>query len=583
MPVPSTITSAPHRDLDLRLTSGTWPSDISGEIVISAPQVVPGVGYGLFGPGRICRLSLRPGTHDAPADRWAWRTRIIDSPSARLFEAAPEQFTAGPTGYSSPFGLPNQANTAPLPWGERLFATWDVGRPAEVDPHTLDFLGEVGHRDSWGEPTLDMGGVLPFFLSSAHPVVDTARDCLWTVKLGLDFATGAQMLHVVHWRGDGTEVSVWPVPGGAVFGGSHTIAQTENFLVLADSGNFKTDNAEMAGEPRTVTVDDDAAVYILRKDAILATGRGEPLTPVVSRIAPTAGHFYGQWDDSEGIKVIFEHMDRMDLGYKLEAGDRDANGRPIDPGLVGFYNTAMAPNTASEVVFDPNTGTCNRLASLRDDWTWNLQLSAMDWSIEAMTNPTLHHIAYQGFRPGAITHRAIENYGDRVGPLPGEDTPGILATLHRGSLDVDSSHEYSDTNDHITSPSFVPRDPAWARDTDDGSTATRTPGTERSRYAGSHPGGHDGYVVMPVLSDSGMRVDVFDAARVGDGPVATLSTPNAECVPVLLHSAWMPSAGPTDDSRQRLAFSEELEGHIDRVPEELRPTVLDVAAALDGT
>ncbi len=572
MPVPSTITTATHRDLDLQLVAGEWPDDVSGEFVVSAPETQPGLPYALFGPGRLCRLSLRPGTNGAPDGRFAWRTKVVDSPSARLFERAPEHFVAGPTGYNSPFGVPNQANTAPLPWGDRLFATWDVGRPVEVDPLGLNFLGEVGHRDSWGDQTLEMGGVLPFFLSSAHPVVDPDRGCLWTVKLGLDLASGAQMLHVVHWPGDGTEVKVWPVAGGAVFGGSHSLTQSENFLLLADSGNFKTDMGEMAGEPRTVTVDDDAAAFILRKDEILATPPGTPLEPTVTRVVPTTGHFYARWDDSQGLAVLFEHMDRMDLGYRIEQGDLDAHGNPVDPSLVGFYNTAMAPSTCSEVVFDTATGESRVEAVLRDDWTWNLQLSAMDWSSEALTAPTLHHIAYQGFRPGAVSRRAVDNYGDRLGALPGDDTPGMLVSVNRGSLDVKSSWEYPDTSDHITSPAFVPRDPAGA-----------AAGDGRSSYAGTRPGGHDGYVVLPVLSDSGMRVELFDAARVGDGPVATLSTPNSECVPVMLHSAWMPTSTGASSDHERVAFADELAGRVETLPEDLREVALQVAAELQDS
>lgn len=565
--------------MDLVLASGTWPGDISGEYVLSSPEITPGLSFALFGSGRLCRLSMRPGTDGAAADRWAWRSEILATPSARLFEAVPERFTDGPTGYSSPLGFPNQANTAPLPWGERLFATWDVGRPVEVDPRTFAFLGEVGHRDSWGDPTLDLGGVLPFYLSSAHPVIDPARDCMWTVKLGLDLSNGAQSLHVVHWAGDGTSVDLWPVLDGAVFGGSHTIAQTRDFLVLADSGNFRSDPGELAGGPRTATIDDDAAVYILRKDRILATPPGEPVEATASRIAPTTGHFYARWEDSGGIAILFEHMDLMDLGYRLRAGDLDANGAPLDPALAGFHNTAMAPSTVSEVNFDPDTGAAERVAALREEWTWNLQLSAMDWSTEAMTDPTLHHVAYQGFRPGAVSQLALTNYGHRVGPLPGHDTPGVLASLRRGSLEVHSRYTYTDTSDHITSPAFVPRDPAANDPNGDDAGAIHT----RSRYAGSDPGGHDGYVVMPVLSDSGMRVEIFDAARVGEGPVATLRTPDAECVPLVLHSAWMPTARAPETSLERLQFADELEGHIEGVPGELRDVVRDVAADLaDG-
>jgi hypothetical protein len=54
-----------------------------------------------------------------------------------------------------------------------------------------------------------------------------------------------------------------------------------------------------------------------------------------------------------------------------------------------------------------------------------------------------------------------------------------------------------------------------------------------------------------------MRVDVFDAAKVSDGPVATLRGTNRETVPLLLHSAWMPvSAGLVD--AERLTFADEV-------------------------
>ena len=52
-------------------------------------------------------------------------------------------------GVQSPFGSVNAANTAPLPWGDRLFMTWDVGRPVEIDPLTLGYLADVGHRSEW--------------------------------------------------------------------------------------------------------------------------------------------------------------------------------------------------------------------------------------------------------------------------------------------------------------------------------------------------------------------------------------------------------------------------------------------------
>jgi carotenoid cleavage dioxygenase-like enzyme len=85
-------------------------------------------------------------------------------------------------GVQSPYGVVNAANTAPLPWGDRLFTTWDVGRPVEVDPVTLGYLGDVGHRDQWHTFEVGPQPVLPLVMSTAHPVIDPDRDVLWTVN-----------------------------------------------------------------------------------------------------------------------------------------------------------------------------------------------------------------------------------------------------------------------------------------------------------------------------------------------------------------------------------------------------------------
>jgi len=340
-------------------------------------------------------------------------------------------------------------------------------------------------------------------------------------------------------------------------GSSHNVSQTRDFLVLADSGNFKTDAGEMAGGPRTATIDDDAAVYLVRKDVLEATPPGEEVVPVVSRVAPTTGHFHARWEDGDGVHVVFEHLDLMDLADHIGPDDVDAQGRRVDPALVGFYNTGMAPSSCSEVDIDPVTGRSTVLALHRDDRSWNLELSAMDWSADGLREPTLHHVAYQGFRPGAVTRRTLERYGDRVGALPGDDTPGALVSLRRGSLEEHARWDYADTGDHITSPAFAAR-------------------------PGGTPGGHDGYVVLPVLSDDGFRVEVFDAAAVGAGPLAVLAAPDGACVPLLLHSAWMATARAAPDG-ERLRFGDELDdAAVDALGAELAGVVRSVAQDLDA-
>jgi hypothetical protein len=576
VPVPRSIISVPHSDIDLRLEGGTWPDDLAGEIWISAPSASDDLSYALFGFGVMIRLSLDPGAHGAPADRWPWRVRTIDTPTKRLFDAAPEVWTSGVLGYVSPFGAPNMVNTAPLPWGDRLFATWDVGRPTEIDPSTMDFLGEVGSTASWGGPSIPSGAPLPFLFSSAHPVVDPDRDCLWTVKLTPVGIDPMQMQpSVVRYGGDGREVQMWPVASAGLNGSMHTISQTRDWLILADSGNFKADPAEMFGGERSVLIDEEVPVFFVRKDALESTPAGTEVPMHRFTLSPTTGHFYAQYDDRDGIRVLFEHMDLLDLGYRVRPDDVDAFGKPIDPAYAGTYNMAMAPSSVSEVRFDVDAGTSRREVLVNEEWCWNQQLSAMDWSTEGISQPALHHVVYQGFRPRNITQRALRAYGDRVdrSTFPGDETPACLASFRRGSLEVAARHEFPSLGDMPTSPTFVPRGP--------GADATK------SRYAGTDPGGHDGYVVCPVLSDDGMRIEVFDASRVDAGPIATLKGERKEQVPLLLHSAWSPRAVHAPDA-ERLSFADELDDdHLSALPDDrlrdiARAVASDLAEAAAG-
>ncbi|GIU88382.1 MAG: hypothetical protein KatS3mg009_2897 [Acidimicrobiia bacterium] len=570
MPTPESLTTEPHRDFDLVVAGGTWPSDVSGEVFFSAPAISGRLPYGIFDLGTIARLSLTPGTHGAPPDRFAWRVRAIGNPSRRIFDADPAAFTPGPLGYTSPYGAPNASNTAPLPWGDRLFTTWDAGRPVEIDPRTLEFVAEVGHIDTWGGPSMFGDAVLPFLVSCAHPVADPERAGLWTTKLVPVTTPSFGMCPcVVWWDREGTSVRWWPLEGISFGGSTHTVSQTRDWVVLCDSGNFKVDPAELLGGARTVTVDTDAPVWLVRKDELLALPTGTPVAPRCARVAPPIGHFYARYDDSDGISVVWEGMDLMDLGLYLRADDLDVTGAPVHPASVGLYNMAMAPESILEVQFEPETGRVRERGRFRDAWTFNLQLSAMDWSTEGLSAPTLHHVSYQGCRPGRITRRAAALYEGRidVGAVS-EETPGYLVSFRRPGMEPVCRWEYPDTSELITSPAFVPRAPGTDPDA--------------SRYAGPRPGGHDGYVVQPVLSDAGFRVDLFDAGNVGAGPVASLRGAGHERVPLLLHSAWMPTVERLADA-DRLRFGDELDdARLAGLDDRQRRVVARVAAELDG-
>jgi hypothetical protein len=78
-----------------------------------------------------------------------------------------------------------------------------------------------------------------------------------------------------------------------------------------------------------------------------------------------------------------------------------------------------------------------------------------------------------------------------------------------------------------------------------------------------------------------MGVGRSHAAAIGSGPIAVLKGSNRECVPLLLHSAWMPAYDDLVDA-ERLRFSDELSDEVmASVPEELHGAIRDVARECD--
>ncbi len=137
----------------------------------------------------------------------------------------------------------------------------------------------------------------------------------------------------------------------------------------------------------------------------------------------------------------------------------DVHGQPLDPAVVGLYNMAMAPETMRRGrCSTPSPARCSSRGTSSEDWTFNLQLSAMDWSTEGMASPTLHHVNYQGCRPGSVSARAAKAYEGRIDlDQLREETPGALCSFERGSMELKARWEYPDTSEHITSPTFAPR------------------------------------------------------------------------------------------------------------------------------
>ncbi len=560
MPIPRSLFNAETpADHDLTVREGVWPEELRGELILSAPHPDTfGGPHPFFGDGMTYRLSMESGMHGAPDGSFAWRQRRIESPSARLRAKRPDVFNATMIGVQSPFGHTNAANTAPLPWGDRLFMTWDAGRPVEVDPLTLDYLGDVGHRSEWKDFEVSPQPLLPMVMSTAHPVIDPDRNVMWTVN------TLWGQLNVVCWDGKGPLRS-WPIAGGFVPQSVHTITQTRDWLIVGDCA-YKVEPQVLFGGDRTEPANLDAPVFMIRKDALDATAPGQEVGATSFQIEPEINHYYATYDDSDGIRILFEHTESADIAMTQGPDDTDALGRPCDPALAGLYGFPMAPDRMTSVVVDPVTAQVLHRDELREpELLWTRQLNAMDWSTEGRSAPTLHHTVHQGWKPEAVTQKMLALYGDRVDRtlLPSDETAPLVASMSTDDMCLTAHHELG-MDDFPSSPIFVPRDA--------GADAGR------SAYSGSDPGGHDGFVVVPIMNDAGFRVEVFDAADVGRGPIATLAKPGMT-VPFVLHSAWMPRAVSSSDGTG-VHFSDELD-RIGELPDDLADVAREVARELD--
>ena len=186
MPTPASLTTAPHRDFELEVVSGAWPTDISGESgLLQPPEQRQTSRTPSSTAAAICRLSLEPGhPRRCPTAGSPGSHAPIQTPGKRLFDRHPDAVhrrrrsatprrsgpptrrtrrrCPGATG-SSPPGMPGARSsstpTRSSSWPRSATSTAGAGR------------------------SMPVGGVLPFLFSTAHPVADPERHCLWTVKL----------------------------------------------------------------------------------------------------------------------------------------------------------------------------------------------------------------------------------------------------------------------------------------------------------------------------------------------------------------------------------------------------------------
>jgi carotenoid cleavage dioxygenase-like enzyme len=546
-----------HESCTLRVLAGAWPTDVSGHLFVTGPDIATGVP--LFGSdGMLYRFDLLPTC-------MVVRSCSLRTPSGEAALAAHEDKlgasarfrSVGLSRLSPVLGAVECLSVAPVPVGERLWVTSDAGRPWEVDPVSLRLLSPVGGREDWKSVT-PLPWAFPLLLSSGHPAVDVDGAVVWEANFSNMSSPGNpaffRLLRVV----DGA-VRSWEVVDAAtgrpahIHQSVHQMASTERFVVLLDAA-FHVEAKQLVVEGlrsmlplpanflagyATEAQRSEAVFWVIDKAEVVDGAATVPARRYA--LDGEATHFAAAWSEVEGaVKVVVLHTPCQDVSEWIRSGERTVAGEVAHPDLVGMpAGVPMAQGAVGVHLLRPD-GTVSSELLQHDPATWGPAL----FTLPPGQLTDLEHFWYYtaGFVAEALPQRLLDTYRQRLGeqglariPLA-EGRPACMVhvDLRTGAFDV----WQPPAGWGVFGMCFVPK-----------------------RGAASP---WEGYLFVSALSDShpglpegskGDEIWVFDAQRVAAGPLCRLGAPDFN-LPFTLHTAWVPRlrqlapASPVDLERE---------------------------------
>ncbi len=494
-------------DEPLSVVEGKLPWDLEGHVLIVASVPTQENTPLLTGEGVVYRVSFseqgaRVKTRIIRTDDWyvAQKVKGTADDFGVLFDIA----LLSPT-----YGARNLANTALLPiMNGRLLATYDMGRPIELDPRTLHPITPVGLQDSW-LPSLDSGLFTMHFVT-AHPAYDAKEQRVYAINYGLA-SLAKKFLRVMRWNGasepeffDVIDEQGKPVALSML---GHQMNITEHYVVILD-GAF-----DVVG----ITPPTQSPMYIVAK-ASLQSGKPAMAKRIV--IDRESTHFIADYDDAgDRVRIVLMHHNGTNTGSRLKEDDVGFRSGELIGGQ--FFRSGSDRNVVGRHVIHVPSATVTSVL-LSNESTWGVGL----WGQDPRSWNTLGTAFYQsfGFNPDYLPARDAQKYADypfganftREVPLdmlPADIiTPKLVHIDHEGMQDLQTYAFEKYTL--ASSPTFVPRKGQASDD--------------------------DGYIMVTVAGQKRDELWIFDATDLQRGPLCKLSHAQLD-FPFTLHSTWMPS------------------------------------------
>jgi carotenoid cleavage dioxygenase-like enzyme len=501
---------------------GHWPDDVDGRIFIVGPDHREPGAHWFAAQGLLLRASCQPNE----AGRLEVETRRIRTPLDGLREALPGWFRTNGVQEVSPFGFTNFANTNVQPIADRLFVGYDVGRPIEVDPETLEYLTPVGRNAEWLQ-TLP-AAVEPMIAVAAHPAPDFEEGALYFANYKLIPLNGAE-LRLCRWGLEG-DVEHWPLEGVPHFDSIHDVKCTRDHVIIMDLPFVSDPVGPVPGQERR-RVQDFARLFIVAKAALQSTPIGSAVPYRMLELPMMGGHIaVDRAQSGSEITVYLSHHPITDLGSCIEADDRiHGSGAPFPEDLVGLPPIAQQPVAIGRYRIDADSGKVleQSLASNVEAF-WGGALFSQDlYSGAARDRQRALWMSSIGFDPQLVSERWWRSYSEvhenvLVAPrdLPRQSVPGALARIDLEEMTFADLYTYP-AGSFAHPATFVPR-------------------------RGRRDGG--GYVIVMVHRDGDKSLEIFDAQDLSRGPLASASAKGFGPA-LMLHSCWMPERrGPRPSS-----------------------------------
>jgi len=555
MEIPISVLRASRRelDVDLRAIEGAIPKDLKGHLFVAAP--LPwGEGSPVFnGDAMAMRIDF--------ADQGArLKSRVLRDPSQRADEATRNhpllRFRNRHIARISPvLGVRNELNTAWLhmPADDRLFATYDAGRPWEVDPTTLEVVTPVGRLEEWEAAfTVDLPWLFPPVLTGAHPAHDDRTGETFFANYSLGAVVAGAHARLLRWDGGQGPLTAFRIVDerGCDLNvqSMHQLAITERWVVLVDTA-FRLELGRFLSPKRwpLMTQRPYTAIYLVYREKLKGPGRTVRAKRVV--VPRETVHFVADYACPDGqVTLHIGHPCAADASETLRASDRRwDDGTRVRPELEGYPPSPTDVGVFARYTIDGESGVVMSASLYQDERTWGPALLTTASARVQDRHAHLWWLTGGLLRESLLTRlvEAYERYPHRRVPINAypEQVAPELVRLDAASAKVVDRFAFGDGL-LPGSPQYVPS-----------STAD---------------GALDAFIVCTVVgagarrSSSGDELWIFRAGDLSKGPVCKLGHPDLDFA-LTLHTAWMPELKPRNANYQ-VPVREELEARMAKLP-----------------